>query len=68
MLVLFLNLLGRFFFLFCRREVVANQKFHSKEVEEEAKKVLKELLYLPKRLVMVCLMFRTSQWRHKVLK
>jgi hypothetical protein len=36
-------------------------QFHSKEVDEEAKKVLKELLYLPKCLVMVCLMFRTSQ-------
>ena len=39
MLLLFLNFLGRYLFSVLQERVAAAKKFHSKEAEEEAKKV-----------------------------
>lgn len=62
MLLLFLNFLGRYFFMFCRRELRQRKSFTQRRQKKKQRRCLR------KQLLLVCLMLRTPQWRHKVLK
>ena len=54
--------LGDICFLFCRRELRQRKSFTQRRQRKRQRR------YLPKRLLLVCLMLRTSLWSHKVLK